>query len=104
MPAATPLWLLGAVLALYGLGVGLMLSVLHHAALGKVPANNLGAASGLYAMLRFLGVVIGTALAGVILQHSLDRSLPTIAAYQNAFLFLTAFVVAGLLVAFRLRD
>ena len=73
---------------------------LHHAAMQSISADKMGMAAGLYSMLRFLGVVIGTALAGVILQHYLDLSLPTIKAYQRVFLFYIGFSVLGVIAGF----
>ena len=76
-----------------------MLAPLHHAALGDVPADKAGMAAGLYSMLRFMGSVVGTAVAGVLLQSLLDRSVPTLVAYQHVFRAFVLFSVAGMIVA-----
>ena len=94
LPDTVPIWLLVGGLVLNGLGGGLSLASLHRAALEHIPAPQMGAAAGLYSMLRFFGGVIGTALAGVILQAYFNLSLPTLQAYQNTFLI---FVGSGLL-------
>ncbi|MDA0746771.1 MAG: MFS transporter [bacterium] len=93
-----------ALLAVHGLGVGLMLAALHHAVMRNIPEARLGAAAGLYSMLRFLGAVIGTTLSGVLLQANLDASLPVIEAYQNVFFLFAGFPILGLLVGFSLRE
>ena len=56
--------------------------------------EEMGTAAGVYSMIRFVGVAIGTALAGVLLQSGLERGLPAIAAYQQVFLYVA---LAGLL-------
>lgn len=104
LPAAAPLWPIIALLSLHGLSVGLMLAALHSAAMQQVPQEQMGVAAGLYSMIRFAGAVIGTALAGVLLQIFLDQGLLTINAYQIVFLCIAGFSAAGLLAAFNLRE
>lgn len=104
LPASVSVWAVILSLAFYGAGSGLMLVALHHASLKQIPAEQMGMAAGLYSMLRFMGVVIGTALAGVILQHFLDLSIPTIQAYQRVFLFYIGFTVFGVIVGIGLVD
>lgn len=82
-------------LALYGFGAGLMLVPLHKAAMHQISAVQMGMATGLYSMLRFIGIVVGTALAGVILQYYLDLAVPTIEAYQSVFFLLCGFLDFG---------
>jgi MFS family permease len=98
LPDTVSLWVVAGVLAYYGLGAGFVLAALHRAAIGHISDEQMGSAAGLYSMLRFAGAVIGTALAGVILQIFLDQALPALNAYQNTFLFFagTALVGAGL--------
>ena len=75
-----------------------MLAVLHQAALDEVPANDLGTASGIYSMIRFLGSACGAAFGGVLLQVYLDQSGTTqVAAYQHVFLWFAGFAILGLL-------
>ncbi len=81
------------ILAFHGLGAGLMLAALHRSAMGNTEPARMGSVAGMYSMVRFAGMAIGTAMAGVILQHFLDSGLPTLEAYQWSFL---VFGVAGL--------
>lgn len=103
LPATVPLWPIIGLLAMHGLSVGLMLAALHSAAMQQIAPEQMGAAAGLYSMIRFFGAVIGTALAGVLLQIFLDQGLLTIDAYQIVFLCIAGFSAAGLLAAFNLR-
>ena len=64
----------------------------------------MGAAAGLYSMLRFLGSAIGTALGGVVLAAFLDSAPTTLVAYQYAFLFFAGAGFIGALVGSRLRE
>jgi EmrB/QacA subfamily drug resistance transporter len=104
LSAAVSVWVVALTLAYYGLGAGLMLVALHHASMQNISAEQVGMAAGLYSMLRFLGVVIGTALAGVILQYYLDLSIPAIEAYQKVFLFYVGFSILGVIVGLGLVD
>ena len=70
----------------------------------NIQTEKMGMAAGLYSMLRFMGVVIGTALAGVILQHYLDLSVLTIVAYQRVFLIYVGFSLLGVVVGFGLTE
>jgi MFS family permease len=94
LPGELPLGVMALILAFYGAGSGFSLAALHRASLAPIPDAQLGAASGLYGMLRFLGGITGSALAGVVLQHFFNQALPALAAYQYTFLF---FAGAGLL-------
>lgn len=104
LPATTPLWVMAAVMAVYGLGAGLVLAALHHAALGHMTKVQMGAAAGLYSMIRFAGAMVGTALAGVILQYRLDQAWPVLDAYQQVFLFFAISGLIGTLTGFTLRE
>ncbi len=74
LSATVSIWVVALPLAFYGAGAGLMLVALHHASMQNIPPEQMGMAAGLYSMLRFMGVVIGTALAGVIVGIGLvDR-------------------------------
>lgn len=98
LPAGASVLFVALTLGFYGTGAGLMLVALHHASMQNIPVERMGMAAGLYSMLRFMGVVIGTALAGVILQHYIDQSVPMIEAYQRVFLFYVGFSVLGVIV------
>ena len=103
-PANASLWSLAIVLFFGGLGVGLMLAALHRSAMGDISDEKMGAAAGVYSMIRFAGMVIGTALAGVMLQMALDRGLPTIDAYQSVYLAVAGVAFIGLVLAFTLKE
>ncbi|MEZ4861238.1 MAG: MFS transporter [Caldilineaceae bacterium] len=103
-PASAPIWAIAVVLGIYGLGAGLVLAALHRAAVGQMEKEQIGTATGLYSMIRFVGAMIGTALGGVILQHYLDQSLPVVAAYQQVFLFFAGMGLLGSLLGFTLRE
>lgn len=100
----TSLLTIGLALALHGFGVGIMLAALHRAVIASVPESEVGGATGLYSMFRFVGGTLGMALSGVLLQQNLDASMTLVAAYQNAFLLFALFPVLGLFVAGRLRE
>jgi EmrB/QacA subfamily drug resistance transporter len=104
LPGTAPLWSIVLIQIFYGLGSGFALAALHHAALSHVPEAQIGAAAGLYSMLRFFGSAIGTALGGVFLAHFLDRALPTLDAYKYAFLCFAGTGFLGALVGLRLRE
>jgi MFS family permease len=104
LPGTVPLWVIVLVLVFYGLGSGFALAALHHAAMSRVPEAQMGAAAGLYSMLRFFGSAIGTALAGVALATFLGQALTTLQAYQYAFLFFAGAGFIGASVGSRLRE
>jgi MFS family permease len=93
------MWAVALNLGYYGFGAGLMLVALHHASMQSISQDQMGMAAGVYSMLRFMGLAIGTALAGVILQRFLDLSMPAINAYQKVFLFYCSFPVLGVISA-----
>ena len=104
LPAAISLWFIVMPLVYYGLGAGLMLAAMHSTVMGTIAEEQMGAAAGLYSMLRFMGMAISTALVGVVLQFFFDAGLGTVDAYQNVFLVFTAFPVFGIVVALGLRE
>ena len=104
VPAIAPLWHVGALLAIQGLGVGIMLAALHSAALSETPDEQMGVAAGIYSMVRFSGMAIGTALAGVLLENLLTEYALPITAYQQAFLAFAFVSLAGLIVSLGLRQ
>ena len=104
LPATAPIWVLGVILAYHGLGAGLMLAGLHRSAMGNTEAARMGSVAGMYNMLRFAGMAIGTAMAGVILQHFLDQGRPTLEAYQWTFLTFAAAGLVGILIAATMRE
>jgi len=93
-------WLLIALFFVAGLGAGLMLAALHRAALNDIPEPDIGASSGLYSTIRFLGSACGSVFAGILLQFYLDRSdSAPIVAYQSVFLWFMGFAVLGFMIA-----
>lgn len=104
LPSTAPIWFIALLMALYGLGAGLVLAALHHAALGHMTKAQMGAAAGLYSMIRFAGAMVGTALAGVILQYHLDLAWPIVDAYQQVFLFFAISGLLGVLTGLTLRQ
>ena len=104
LPGTAPLWSIVAIQVFYGLGSGFCLAALHHAALSHVPEAQMGAAAGLYSMLRFFGSAVGTALGGVFLASFFNRALSTLSAYQSAFLCFSGTAFLGALIGFGLRE
>jgi EmrB/QacA subfamily drug resistance transporter len=104
LPETASLWLTAGLLAAHGLGAGLMLAALHRVAMRNIPDTQMGSAAGLYSMLRFLGVVVGTALAGMLLQTRLDTGLDEAAAYRAVFLVFAFISVAGVAAALGLAE
>jgi EmrB/QacA subfamily drug resistance transporter len=104
LPGTAPLWVIVLIQVFYGLGSGFALAALHHAALSRVPEAQMGAAAGLYSMVRFFGSAIGTALGGVVLAAFLGQALTTLGAYQYAFLFFAGAGFIGALAGSRLRE
>lgn len=104
LPGTAPLWGVGLLLVGHGLGVGLMLAALHRAAMGTIAEDEMGAAAGLYSMIRYAGMAVGSALAGVLLQIFLAQALPVVDAYQNVFLFLAAASGLGIVIGSRMRE
>jgi MFS family permease len=104
LPETTPFWALALILAYHGLGAGFVLAALHRAALGSISEAQMGLAAGIYSMIRFAGVVIGTALAGVILQHYFNLAVPLVEAYQVVFLVFASFAFVGVILGLGLRE
>jgi MFS family permease len=96
LPATAPLWQVGILLSAHGIGVGLMLAALHSSAMGDVPDAAIGVAAGVYSMIRFSGMAIGTAIAGVLLERFLSQPMAPINAYQTAFLCYAFVALMGL--------
>ena len=96
IPASTHIAVIILLLALQGLSVGTMLAALHQAAMSETEDEEMGTAAGVYSMIRFVGVAIGTALAGVLLHNGLERGLPAIEAYQQVFLYVALAGILGI--------
>jgi MFS family permease len=98
LPETASLPLLIGGLMMHGLGAGLSLATLHRTAMDETCPGEEGATAGLYSTVQFSGSLLGSILAGVVLQSSMNPDLPSLEAYQFAFWFFTgAGVVAVLL-------
>lgn len=84
-----------ALVVAHGMGAGLSLGSLHTFAVGEAQEGAMGAASGLYSLIRFSGVLLGAALGGVVLQAGIDAGAPLGAAYRTTYLFYAAVGAAG---------
>ena len=102
LPATAPLWIIFAALAGHGLFIGLSLAPLHLASMQKIDESEAGAAAGIYSMIRFTGLALGTAIAGVALQFWLDKTAIALDAYQNVFLLFAFVAFCNALLALRL--
>jgi len=98
LPAKASVWLV--VLGVIGqsTGAGLSLAPLHRASTIGIARDQTGVAAGLYSMVRFAGVVFGTALSGVILQQGLNRAVAPITAYQLVFWFIAGVTLLGAII------
>lgn len=76
------LWLVPA-LALYGVGMGLVLSQINNLTLSAVPVRNAGEASGVTNTFRQIGIALGTAIIGAVLISSIVSRMET-AVRENA--------------------
>ena len=103
LPGTAPLWQVGLLLALQGLGVGIMLAALHSSAMSEIPDAKVGVAAGVYSFIRFSGMAIGTALAGVLLENLLAEDVAPVAAYQTAYLCFAVVSLVGVAVGMGLR-
>jgi len=104
LPESASLWFTAGLLAAHGLGAGLMLAALHRIAMRDIPEPQMGSAAGLYSMLRFAGVVVGTALAGMLLQTQLDGGQPPPVAYRAVFLVFAAISLGAIAAAVGLTE
>jgi MFS family permease len=104
LPPTAPLWQVCLILALSGLGSGLTLAALHRSAMSNVVESEMGSVAGMYSMVRFAGMVMGTAVAGVLLQRFLDQTMSDIQAYQATFLFFACASLIGIAAGFALRE
>lgn len=73
---AAPLWLLTAVLAGYGLGLGLASAQLTSTVLRDVPVEQSGAASAAQSTVRQVGAALGSAVSGTVLALSFAVTVP----------------------------
>jgi DHA2 family methylenomycin A resistance protein-like MFS transporter len=91
-------------LLLNGLGAGVALPALHRAAMSGPEGERGGAAAGLYSMIRFWGMMLGTALTGVLLQGLLDRGVSPLSSYRLAYASALVAGLIGVVTAATLRE
>ncbi|MGC8602633.1 MAG: MFS transporter [Desulfomonilaceae bacterium] len=91
-------------LSLFGIGTGIFQSPNTSAAMGAVPRTNAGVASAIVATVRNLGMIMGIALAGLVLHMFVSDSVleKHYLNYEEGFLFLRGLryaYIAGAVVA-----
>ncbi|SEB77239.1 drug resistance transporter, EmrB/QacA subfamily [Paramicrobacterium humi] len=74
--ASIPLWLLAALLVVYGLGLGLASAQLTGTVLADIPVEQSGQGSATQSTVRQLGAALGTAVIGTVLAASLAGLVP----------------------------
>ncbi len=104
LPATAPLWIIFAAAGAHGLIIGLSLAPLHRSAMVGVSDAETGMAAGLYSMIRFAGQIMGTALAGVLLQRGLTQMPEPIGAYQTVFWLFTGVALLAAVLSWGLRE
>ncbi len=96
----SPGWFILSLIPLFGVGAGLMLAALHQSALSNVSDAEMGSASGVYSMIRFLGSALGAAVGGILLKNFIDTYTDNlVSAYQSVYLIFAFFAITGLMVS-----
>jgi MFS family permease len=90
-------------LVLNGLGAGVVLPALHRAAMSGSDGERGGTAAGLYSMIRFWGMMLGTAVVGVLLQALLDQGATELTSYRLAFVSTIVVGFLGAVTAFSMQ-
>jgi MFS family permease len=103
LPGTASLVSVAGGLLVTGLALGLSLPALHRAAVNANLESQMGAAAGLYSTIRFIGDVLGTAVAGVVLQQGLDWGLQPVYAHQFVFWILAGVALAGAIVGLMMK-
>ncbi|MEM7531035.1 MAG: MFS transporter [Chloroflexota bacterium] len=108
LPASAPLWLTFVAVMGHGLFIGLSLGPLHRSAMQGVSDEESGSAAGLYSLIRFSGIVLGTAVAGVFLQQGLSQATTQgaepVVAYQVVFWGYAGVALLNLVISWWLKD
>lgn len=98
-------WLIVAVLIVYGLGLGLASAQLTGTTLGDIPADLSGQGSATQSTVRQIGAALGTAVAGAVIALSLGPTAAlddlTTGATRITLAITAIFLVLGLAAAFR---
>ena len=97
------LWIVAG-LVIHGLAAGIYLASVHRTALASVPRDQSGTASGLYSMIRYSGLLLGPALAGVLLFSFLSNPQPPVHAYQKVFLLISPLGLINGVLSWGIRD
>ena len=103
LPENASIWLVTLGVLGQSLGASISLAALHRASMMDISETQTGIAAGIYSMIRFAGVALGTALCGVILQQGLAGGLMPITAYQTAFWFVAAVALMGVVLGIRIK-
>ena len=104
LPETAPLWAVVAVTMGHGLMIGMSLAPLHRAAMQRIDDAETGLAAGLYSMIRFGGQIMGTAIAGVLLQAGLERYAAPVQAYQSVFWIFAGVALLATFAALQIRE
>jgi MFS family permease len=101
--ATTPAWVMAAVLAVTGAGVGLGVQVALLAGQNAVDHRYLGVATGALNFFKSIGGAFGAALFGAILTASLADAAPE-HAFQTVFLAGVPFTIVAFVLAILMRE
>ncbi|MBO1901915.1 MFS transporter [Leucobacter weissii] len=82
LTASTPIWLICAYLAVFGLGLGLVMQIIVLVAQNAVPADEIGTATSTNNYFREVGASLGTAVFGAFFTTRLTERL--VAAFSGA--------------------
>ena len=93
---STPLWMVIVVVCVMGIGIGINTPSMMKLALGAVPANKMGAGSGLFSMFRDLGSPTGSSLSLAVFGATLAYQTQAVIARQTENLGLDPSALAAL--------
>lgn len=103
MVVDTPYWYAGLAVGILGVGLGVALPPLSKAIVGGVSPHKMGAASGMFSMVRNLGGPFGVAiLSSVFASRAAVHGM--IAAFDQAFLIAAGFCTIGVIMALFVRE
>lgn len=75
LDAHTPTWYWALVFAIFGLGMGMILSSVNFATQANAKLRDAGRAAAMYAFMRSLGMAIGVAVSGSVFQNLMKMKL-----------------------------
>jgi MFS family permease len=99
LPSLASPWPIFVCVGAHGLAAGIALGPMHKFALSEAAEGEVGMAAGLYSLIRFIGVLIGAAIGGVVLQAGLDAGVPELVAYRYTFVVYMGVGLGGSLLA-----